>query len=129
MKVLGLQKGYFLALIFFVLPVGGILVFPYYWETTPHSFMQSIEKNGSLKVDDQCQSASDFDDYLKKLNKANKPNNIICKFSNDLTTMSKTIICEIMNGPPKAQIYWAENLKECERLRSILVNKSSNKEI
>lgn len=96
------------------------MIFPSYWKTTPHSIMQSIEPNGTLTLEESCQGVPEIEEYLEILNKANKPNNILCNFSGDLTTMSKLIVCQVMHGVVKAQIYWAENEDECIRIKTNL---------
>lgn len=118
MKVIGLSKGYLYALLFFVLPVGGLLIYEKKQESGAHSIMRSFDKNGLIVLDDNCTSVSNFDDYLKKLNEINKPRNVVCLFVEDVTTTIKRIECEVLHGPPVATIYWAENLIECQKIES-----------
>lgn len=85
--------------------------------------MQVFQKDGSLKLDEGCRPVSNFDKYLQELNEANKSNNVICRFSGDLTTMSKLIQCEVMHGRVQGQIYWAENFNECLKIKNNLEKK------
>lgn len=115
MKILGLRKSYLLGLVFFVLPVGGFYLYEEL-QPTGYAFKLSVDKGAA--VVDECEEVLGDNDYLSELNKVNKPKNIICEFSGDLTTMSKGIRCSVMNGPIMAYFYWAENLNECNKVKS-----------
>jgi hypothetical protein len=115
MKTFGIRKSYLLALVFFVIPVGGLYL---YEVTLPSGYSFKLSMDGGNAVVEECKEVSGYDNYLNELNKINKINNIICEFSGDLTTMSKGIRCSIMNGAVVTYFYWAENLNECNRIKS-----------
>jgi hypothetical protein len=116
MTVFKVRKSLLFALLFFVAPVGGLIVYAELQPDPGYSVMLSM-KDGRAVVGD-CKVAPAYDRYLAELNEANKPNNVVCEFSGQLTTMSKGIECHILHGPTQGFIYWAENMAECEKIKS-----------
>ena len=120
MGIFKIGKGYLILLFTIVLPGTYILIKPELDKNKPHSTLHIIEKNGSLKFQEVCLKTDEFDDFLDEINKRNKERNIVCRFTQDLTTTSKLVVCSIMNGPMTGQFYWSENLKECLRLYEVI---------
>lgn len=118
MNFFGIRKSLLSAVLFFVIPVGGLLTFHYTRPDPSYSVMLSLEEG--KPVIGECTEVAEFETYLEGLNEANKSKNIVCSFSGMLTTMSKGIQCNVMHGATVAYFYWAESSSECERVKNTL---------